>query len=68
MPGPANLGESTTDGWVFQTSTYPGEMERMRKACAILLNACSEINVMPLKESIKKIIEVPSNILKDLDG
>ena len=80
MSGTAHTGETTTDGgvkagwmnsdykFVFPTSAYPGEMEGMRKACAILLNACSEVNVMPLKESTREIIEVPANIPKDLDG
>ena len=40
----------------------------MRKACAIFLNARSEVNIMPVKESTREIIEVAANIPKDLDG
>ncbi|GFH55420.1 predicted protein [Chaetoceros tenuissimus] len=75
MSGSAKANETTVDEgvkvellksdykFIFPTSIYPGEMEGMRKACAILLNAHSEVNIMPVKE----IVEVAANI-QDLDG
>ncbi|GFH52463.1 predicted protein [Chaetoceros tenuissimus] len=80
MSGTVNTGDTAVDkgakaGWMtsdykfeFRTSTYPGEMEGMRRACAILLNARSEVNIIPVEGSNREIIEVAENIPKDLDG